>query len=134
MGASPHWDGGQQRYRLGGGFMRKTYSLHPEAAAAIHHLEEIFVWLAAEEVEAGDLEVTPEMAHVVLLAFHGFRVDVWQFSIAWLGLENVFGERLLVLVLGVTLGQVFRLVLLLDRKSTRLNSSHSGESRMPSSA
>ena len=36
--------------------------------------------------------------------------------------------------LGFTKGDVLSVIRLQDRKSTRLNSSHSGESRMPSSA
>ena len=90
----------------------ETYSLHPEATATVHHLEEILIRLAAEEVQAGDLEVTPEMAHVVFLAFHRFRVDFGKSAVAGLCAEDVFGERLLFVVFRVALGQVFGLDLL----------------------
>ena len=91
----------------------ETYSLHPEATAAVHHLEEVFIRLAAEKVEAGDLEVAPEMAHVVLFAFHGLRVDFGKRAVARLRAEDVFGQRLLLVVFRVALGKVFGLDFLL---------------------
>ena len=94
---------------LGGG---KTYSLHPEATAPVHHLEEVFIRFAAEEVEAGDFEVAPEVAHVVFLALHRFGVDFGELAVAGLGVEDVFGQRLLFVVFWVALGQVLGLDLL----------------------
>lgn len=48
-----------------------TYSFHPEATRAIHHIEEIFILLTSEPVQPRDLEVTPEMTHVIVLLLAG---------------------------------------------------------------
>lgn len=34
-----------------------TYAFHPEAATAVHHLEEVLVLLASEPTEAGNLKI-----------------------------------------------------------------------------
>ena len=47
---------------------------------------------------------------------------------------NDYMGLVLGLLMGVLMGVLLGLLLGLDRKSTRLNSSHSGISRMPSSA
>ena len=67
-----------QHNSMGHEMRHKTYSLHPESTTLIHHLEEILVFLAAEPRQTGDLKVGPEMAHVVLLALHRLRIDIWQ--------------------------------------------------------
>lgn len=67
-----------QHNSMGHEMRHKTYSLHPESTTLIHHLEEILVFLAAEPRQAGDLKVGPEMAHVVLLALHCLRINIWQ--------------------------------------------------------
>jgi hypothetical protein len=61
---------------------RQTYTLHPKPAAPIHHLEELLILLAPEEIQPGNLKVGPEMAHVVALALHGLRVHVWDARLA----------------------------------------------------
>ena len=73
-----------------------TYSFHPETTTAVHHLKEILVLLAAEPAELRDLEVGPEMAHVIGLAFHGFGVDFGQAGTAGVGTQDLLGERGLV--------------------------------------
>ena len=67
-----------QRTSMGHEMRHKTYSLHPESTTLIHHLEEILIFLAAEPRQAGNLKVGPEMAHVVLLALHRLRIDIWE--------------------------------------------------------
>lgn len=58
----------------------------------IHHLEEILVRLGAEEIQAGNLKVGPEMTHVVLLALHGLGVDLGQLVGAGVGAQNLLGK------------------------------------------
>ena len=70
-----------------------TYSFHPETTTAVHHLKEILVLLAAEPAEFRDLEVGPEMAHVIGLAFHGLGMDFGQTSTAGIGTQDLLGER-----------------------------------------
>ena len=92
----------------GGGGRGKTYPLHPEPAALVHHLEEVLVLLAPEEVQAGDLEVGPEVAHVVLLTLHGVQVDLEQTVAARLAAQYLLGQGRL--VVGVVLGQLLLLL------------------------
>lgn len=72
-----------------------TYPLHPETAAAVHHLEELLVLLAPEKVEASYLEIGPKVAHVIFLALHGLRVKVGQTS--RLSALDLLGQFLLLL-------------------------------------
>ena len=65
-------------------------------------------------------------------------VQVGQTPQGWNGsifnmIENL-SNSIMVPIAGVILAIVMTVDLIQDRKSTRLNSSHSGESRMPSSA
>lgn len=76
-----------------------TYPFVPESTTSVHHGEEIFVFLAAEPIQASNFEVTPEMAHVVALAFHGLRVDVLQVVVARVSLQNLVGQFALVFLL-----------------------------------
>ena len=59
--------------------------------------------------------------------------ELYEYSI-----KSLFGNVLNIvscLAIGMLCGECVRaIIFLLDRKSTRLNSSHSGQSRMPSSA
>lgn len=73
----------------------ETYPLHPETTAAVHHLEEVLIGLAAEKVEASNFKVGPEMTHVVLFALHALRVDL----LGALGLVagNLLGQVVLLL-------------------------------------
>lgn len=70
----------------------KPYTLHPKATTVIHHLEEILVRLGPEEIQAGNLEVGPEMAHVVLLALHSFGVDLGELVGVRLGAQDLLGK------------------------------------------
>lgn len=106
MGASPHCGTGQfgpsEKGRTAwelGRCVSATYALHPEATTAVHHLEKVLVLLAPEEAQAGDLEVGPEVAHVVAFALHGLRVYLRQAIATGLGAQDLFrqGRRLRVL-------------------------------------
>lgn len=68
---------------------KETYTLHPKATAVIHHLEEILVRLGPEEIQAGNLKVGPEMAHVVLLALHRLGVDIGELVGAGVGAQDL---------------------------------------------
>lgn len=74
----------------------------------IHHLEEIFIGLGTEEIQAGNLEIGPEMAHVVLFALHGLRVNVGELVGAGVGAQDLLGKtrlRSLGLLLGLGLDE-----------------------------
>lgn len=86
-----------------------TYSFHPEAAASVHHLKEFFVLLTSEKVQARNLEVRPEMAHVVNLAFHRIGVHVGKSAPSRLRIEDLLGQLVLfVRVLRIVFGQILR--------------------------
>ena len=76
-----------------------TYSLHPETSAPVHHIEEVFVLLAPEKVEARNLKITPKVAHVVRLAFHGLRVDFRKRTFSRFIPPDFLGQLLLLLFL-----------------------------------
>lgn len=69
-----------------------TYPLHPETTAAVHHLEEVLVFLASKEAQTGNLEVGPEMAHVVVLALHSLGVDLGHGVTTGLRAQDFFGQ------------------------------------------
>jgi hypothetical protein len=50
--------------------LRRLYPFHPESPTPVHHVKELVVLLTAEPIQASNLKVAPEVAHVVLLAFH----------------------------------------------------------------
>src|SRR5690625_2806382 len=101
MGASPHCNllGITDNLLLETG----TYSFHPEATAAIHHLKEIVVLLAAEPVEPRNLKVGPEVTHVVLFTLHSLGVDGGRGVPIRVVLQDFLGEIgvLVLLLLGV---------------------------------
>lgn len=86
-----------------------TYSFHPETTTTVHHLKELLVFLAAEPAQLGNLEVRPEMAHVVRLALHGFRVDFRQASTTRICAHDLFGQW--GLVVGIILRNLWRWLL-----------------------
>ncbi len=69
-----------------------TYSLHPKATTTVHDLEEVVIFFTPEPVEAGNLEVGPEMAHVVLLTLHSFWVNFRKRVALMATLHNLFGR------------------------------------------
>jgi hypothetical protein len=78
---------------------RLTYPFIPETATPVHHGEEVFVFLAAEPIQSSNFEVTPEMAHVVALAFHSLRVDVLQIVVTGFSLQDFIGQFVLLVLL-----------------------------------
>lgn len=104
MGASPHCKPvssiHDNQRQLG------TYPFSPEASAFIHSIEELLVLLASKPIQACNLEVTPEMAHVVRLALHGLRIDFLETVLPRVGLQNLLGQLVLL---------VFRLLFFLRR-------------------
>lgn len=74
---------------------REAYSLHPKSSTAIHHLEEVLIFLTSEPTESCNLKIRPEMAHVVFLSLHRFWVDIWQRGAGWVTTKNFFWERIL---------------------------------------
>lgn len=88
---------------------RGTYSFHPEASALIHHLKELFVLLASEPVQTRNLEITPEMAHVIFLAFHGLGVNLLEIVLARVSLQDLLRQLDLLLLfrLGFLLWGIF---------------------------
>lgn len=90
-----------------------TYSLHPKSSTAIHHLEEVFIFLTPEPTEFRDLEIRPEMAHIVLLSLHCLRIDLRNRGVVGVASQNFFRQRML------EVGVIFRNVLWLFR--LRLN-------------
>lgn len=99
MGASPHYNNVSTAQLL---FPNCTYSLHPKSSTAVHHLEKVLVLLTPKPTEFRDLEIRPEMTHVVLLPFHRFGVDFWYRCPGWVTTKNLFGKG--VLVIGTGLG------------------------------
>lgn len=87
---------------------RSTHSFIPESTTAVHHVEEVLVRLAAEPIQARNFKVTPEMAHIVALAFHSLRVDVVEVLVTGFGQENLVGKLLLLLLLGLGWGLLLR--------------------------
>lgn len=59
----------------------------------IHHLEEILICLAPEEVKAGNFEVGPEVAHVVFLSLHSVGVKLGRLQAVGVGGEDFLGKR-----------------------------------------
>ena len=68
-----------------------AYPFHPEPSTSIHHLKEFFVLPTPKPIKPSNLEITPEMTHIVNLALHRFRVDIWHSSVAGLGTKDFFG-------------------------------------------
>ena len=68
-----------------------AYSFGPKAPTPVHYIEEVFVLLTPEPVQPGDLEIAPEVTHIVLFPFHVFGVDVFHSAVSRLGLQNLFG-------------------------------------------
>lgn len=73
-------------------FQAGTYPFHPESTTTIHHLEEVLIFLASEPTESGNLEIGPEMTHIVLLALHGFAVNERQSILSSVVAEDFFWE------------------------------------------
>ncbi len=74
----------------------KSHPLHPKPSTSVHHLEKVLVRLTPEPVQPGDLEVAPEMTHVVRLILHRLRVDVGEQSTTGFRLQNLLGQGWLV--------------------------------------
>jgi len=55
----------------------------------IHHLEEILVCLAPEEVKSGNLEIGPEMAHVILFTLHGVGIHLGRLVVTGVSTEHL---------------------------------------------
>lgn len=58
------------------------YPFHPESAAPVHHIEKVLIFLTSEKVQTSNLEVAPEMTHIILFALHRFGID--PFLLLWL--------------------------------------------------
>lgn len=72
---------------------QNTYPFHPESTASVHHFKELLIFLAAEEAQARNLKVGPEVAHVVALTLHSLGIDIWKTITARVGEQNLFGQR-----------------------------------------
>jgi hypothetical protein len=77
-----------------------TYPFIPETATSVHHGEKVFVFFAAEPIQAGNFEITPEMAHIIALAFHSLRVDILQIVVTGFSLQNFVGQFVLLATFG----------------------------------
>ena len=78
-----------------------THSFRPETPTLVHHVKELFVLLAPEPVQASNLEVAPEMAHVVGLAFHRLGVNLGHGVVARFVLQDLFGQLVLLFARGL---------------------------------
>lgn len=83
---------------------KTTHPLIPETTTAVHHIEEILVFLASEPIQARNLKITPEMAHVVAFTLHGLGVDVIKVVGVRVGLQDLFRQLLLCIGRGLWLG------------------------------
>jgi hypothetical protein len=75
-----------------------THPLHPEPSTSIHHLEEIVILFASKPIQPCNLEIAPEMTHVVGFPFHVVGIDIVQVSLAWLSAHNLLWQWLVVFV------------------------------------
>lgn len=69
-----------------------TYSFRPETPTLIHHLEEVLIGLASEEIQPRNFEITPEMTHVVFFVLHGFRIHIRELSAIRVQLQHLLRE------------------------------------------
>lgn len=69
-----------------------THPFCPETTTLIHHLEEVLIRLASEEIQPRNFEITPEMTHVVLFVLHRFRIHIRELSTIRVQLQHFLRE------------------------------------------